>query len=43
MSTPAREERKLQQAKRGVIAFFGTWPGEESDEDLLAALGDLRH
>jgi hypothetical protein len=44
MSIPARGERgRLQLAKRGVAAFFGTWPGEESDEELLAALGELRH
>ena len=27
-----------QDASSGVPAFFGTWPGEESDDDLLAAL-----
>jgi len=42
MSTPARAERRAQPARRGVAAFFGTWPGEESDEELLAALGELR-
>jgi hypothetical protein len=25
----------------GVSTFFGTWPGEESDEELLAALRDI--
>jgi len=27
-----------QDATSGVSAFFGTWPGDESDEDLLEAL-----
>ena len=35
--------KKTQTLKTGVSAFFGTWPGEESDEELLAALGDIRH
>jgi hypothetical protein len=42
MSAPARTDRKPQPVKRGGAAFFGTWPGEESDEELLAALGELR-
>ena len=29
--------------KSGVPAFFGTWPGDESDADLDAMLRDLRH
>ena len=29
--------------KRGVAAFFGTWPGDETDEDLDHMLRDLRH
>jgi hypothetical protein len=36
-----RRERKLQNARSGVSAIFGTWPGEESDEELLAALAEL--
>ena len=36
-------DRRLQTSKNGVSAFFGTWPGEETDGDLLAALGELRH
>ncbi len=43
LSKPYRAERKAQSNKTGVAAFFGTWPGDETDEDLLAALGDLRH
>jgi hypothetical protein len=31
-----------QQGKRGVAGFVGKWPGEESDEELLDALDDLR-
>lgn len=30
-----------QDAVSGVSAFFGTWPGDESDEQLLKALGDI--
>ncbi len=26
----------------GVAAFFGTWPGDETDEELLAALWAIR-
>jgi hypothetical protein len=43
LSKPFRTERKLQTGKSGVAAFFGTWPGEETDSDLLTALGELRH
>lgn len=32
----------LQNEVTGVSAFFGTWPGEESDGDLLAALEAIR-
>lgn len=38
-----RPDRKNQNSKNGVSAFFGTWPGDETDEELLAALGELRH
>ena len=31
-----------QDETSGVAAFFGTWPGEESDEELLAALSEIR-
>jgi hypothetical protein len=43
LSKPFRTDRKLQTGKTGVAAFFGTWPGEETDGDLLTALGELRH
>jgi hypothetical protein len=43
LSKPFRTERKLQTGKTGVAAFFGTWPGEETDDELLTALGELRH
>lgn len=29
---------KKQEGAAGVAAFFGTWPGDESDEELLEAL-----
>jgi len=38
-----RIEKRLQATKSGVSVFFGTWPGEETDEELLAALGELRN
>ena len=38
-----RLEKKLQTGKAGVAGFFGTWPGNETDRELLAALGELRH
>jgi hypothetical protein len=31
-------DRKVQTAKNGVAAFFGSWPGDETDDELLAAL-----
>jgi hypothetical protein len=31
-----------QDEASGVSAFFGTWPGDESDEDLLRALRAIR-
>ncbi|MCA9758682.1 MAG: hypothetical protein KDA27_23015 [Candidatus Eisenbacteria bacterium] len=31
-----------QDVTTGVSAFFGTWPGDESDEELLAALDAIR-
>ena len=43
---PARDSpvaRLLPQDEgSGVAAFFGTWPGEESDPELFAALAELR-
>ena len=42
---PARStplfEAVSQDSESGVSAFFGTWPGEESDEELLDALKQL--
>src|ERR1700722_6687966 len=43
LSKPFRTERRLQTGKTGVAAFFATWPGEETDDDLLTALRELRH
>ncbi len=37
-----RPERKAQTVRSGVSAVFGSWPGEESDEELLSALAELR-
>jgi hypothetical protein len=37
-----RTERVPQSSKSGVAAFFGTWPGEETDEELQLALSELR-
>jgi len=31
-----------QDEASGVLAFFGTWPGDETDEDLLDALKAIR-
>jgi hypothetical protein len=42
LSSNPRTERKPQTAKTGVAAFFGTWPGDETDDELLAALGEMR-
>src|SRR5208337_3888555 len=40
---PRRVDRKLQTMGRGVSAFFGTWPGDETDDELLRELAELRH
>ena len=37
-----KPERRMQSAKAGVAAFFGSWPGEESDRELLKALEEVR-
>jgi hypothetical protein len=37
-----RPERRLQPSKTGVASFFGSWPGEETDEELLHALEEVR-
>lgn len=31
-----------QDKKSGVNAFFGIWPGDETDEELLAAVRAIR-
>jgi hypothetical protein len=38
--TPAL--RVTASGKRGVAAFFGTWPGDESDADLASMLREIR-
>ena len=34
--------RVPQDDTSGVAAFFGTWPGDESDAELLEALGETK-
>jgi hypothetical protein len=34
--------RASDTARNGIPAFFGAWPGEETDEELLAFLKELR-
>lgn len=43
LSKLPRVEKRMQPNRGAVAAFFGIWPGEETDEELLAALGELRH
>jgi hypothetical protein len=42
MEIKPKLERRVQTARTGVAAMFGTWPGDETDEELLAALTELR-
>lgn len=37
-----KPERRLQSSKGGVGSFFGSWPGEETDRELLQALEEVR-
>jgi hypothetical protein len=37
-----KSERRLQSARGGVASFFGSWPGEETDRELLQALEEVR-
>lgn len=36
------DNRRRQTSRSGLATVFGSWPGEESDEDLLAGLAELR-
>ena len=36
------QARMAKPRKAGVAAFFGTWPGEETDEELLRAVREVR-
>ncbi|MCR4317751.1 MAG: hypothetical protein NUW37_15525 [Planctomycetes bacterium] len=36
-----KDTHKTQTSMSGVSAFFGTWPGDESEEDLLSAVREL--
>lgn len=40
-TTRRRGLQRRQTPSTGVNAFFGTWPGDESEEELLAALDEL--
>lgn len=31
----------VSEKKRGIFGFFGTWPGDESEEEILEALKEL--
>jgi hypothetical protein len=42
LNAKPRSERRAQTVKTGVAAVFGAWPGEETDDELLAALTELR-
>lgn len=42
VSRPAPVRAKLPAYQRQVPAFFGTWPGEETDEDFERMLQELR-
>jgi hypothetical protein len=39
---PRKPERRLSSPRSGVASFFGTWPGEENDKNLLQALEEIR-
>lgn len=43
LSRTPRPEKRGQSEKTGIASVFGAWPGEETDEELLAALGEVRH
>jgi len=39
---PATRIRPADQQKNWMDAFFGSWPGDESDQDLLEMLSEIR-
>ena len=39
---PIIQRAKAGEVRRAIDSFFGTWPGDESDEELLAMLRELR-
>jgi hypothetical protein len=41
-TAPDMPKLRVSDTSKGIAAFFGIWPGEESDAELLAALQDLR-
>ena len=32
---------RQQKHKRGIAAIYGKWPGDETDEEILAALKEM--
>lgn len=34
--------RPIDHARNGISSFLGIWPGDETDQELLASLQDLR-
>jgi hypothetical protein len=36
-----KELRRKQKAGGGMAAIFGKWPGDETEEELLAALKEM--
>ena len=41
MEIQPRDERRAQTPRTGVAVIFGTWPGDETDEDMVEALAEL--
>jgi len=39
---PPAGKLRVESGKGGVAAFFGAWPGDETDEQLLASLKEMR-
>ncbi len=39
---PSAGKSRIEGGKSGVAAFFGIWPGDETDEQMLASLKEIR-
>ncbi|HWZ45328.1 MAG TPA: hypothetical protein VNW97_17775 [Candidatus Saccharimonadales bacterium] len=39
---PSAGKPRMESGKGGIAAFFGAWPGDETDEQLLASLKEMR-